>query len=110
MAVRAGGKDARTRWRVLTRYRGDHGRRYSLLDVRLYTGRTHQIRVHLAWMGYPLAGDGVYGPPGPAGAWPRQFLHARQLEIDHPETGERLHFEAPLPGDLREALTRLAKE
>jgi len=108
MAVRSGGREARTRWRVLAWLLGDHGRRYTLLDVGLDTGRTHQIRVHLAWMGYPLAGDGVYGPPGPASGWPRQFLHARELEINHPVSGERCHFEAPLPRDLEIALSLLA--
>lgn len=110
MAVRGDGKAARTRWHVVARYRDSSGRRYTCIDVQLLTGRTHQIRVHFSWMGYPLAGDAVYGPPGPAAAWPRQFLHSRELEIDHPVTGERMHFTAPMPDDLLAALSRLTKE
>jgi len=78
---------------------------YTLLDVRLETGRTHQIRVHLAALGHPVAGDVVYGrrprPPGLA----RQFLHARRLAFPHPSDPAReLTFEAPLPDDLRRFL------
>lgn len=108
MAVRAGGKMARTRWHVCEHYRDEHGNRFTLLDIELLTGRTHQIRVHFSWLGYPLAGDGVYGPDHVAGLAPRQFLHARQLEIAHPVKGERLRFEAPLPEDLRDVLASLS--
>jgi 23S rRNA pseudouridine1911/1915/1917 synthase len=73
---------------------------YTLLDVRLETGRTHQIRVHLAALGCPVAGDPVYGrrerPPG----LERQFLHAARLGVPHPDSGEELEFESPLPEDL----------
>jgi 23S rRNA pseudouridine1911/1915/1917 synthase len=109
MAVRGDGKPSRTRWHVVARYKDAEGRRYTLLDVRLLTGRTHQIRVHFSWMGYPLAGDPVYGPSGSATAWPRQFLHSRELEVDHPVSGEPMCFQAPLPADLSEALVTLTE-
>jgi 23S rRNA pseudouridine1911/1915/1917 synthase len=107
MAVHAEGKASRTRWHVLGHYRDAKGQRYTLLDVELLTGRTHQIRVHFAWMGYPLVGDSVYGPARGVGPVDRQFLHARKLSLDHPATMERLHFEAPLPADLQQALETL---
>ncbi len=107
MAVRGDGRPACTRWRVLGHYRDGQGHAYTLLDVKLLTGRTHQIRVHFSWMGYPLAGDTVYGRPGGALVWPRQFLHARELEIVHPATGEALHFAAPLAEDLQAVLASL---
>jgi len=74
---------------------------FTLVDIRLETGRTHQIRVHVAALGYPVAGDVVYGARGrrPAGLT-RQFLHAARLEFEHPVTGQRLAFDAPLPPDL----------
>ncbi|MGC9522164.1 MAG: RluA family pseudouridine synthase [Anaerolineae bacterium] len=104
MAVRAGGKMARTRWRVLGRYRGAADRTYTLLDLKLLTGRTHQIRVHLSWLGYPVAGDAVYGPAYVSELAPRQFLHARVLGFEHPGTGEPMQFTAPLPQDLQTVL------
>ena len=94
VAATHGGREARTRFRVL---RYAHGR--SLLEVQLDTGRTHQIRVHLAAVQHPVVGDLVYGrrqPPLP----PRQFLHAAHLELAHPGTGEWMVFDAPLPQDL----------
>jgi 23S rRNA pseudouridine1911/1915/1917 synthase len=102
------GKAAVTRYRVERRF-ADHA---ALIECRLLTGRTHQIRVHLAHAGHPLIGDPVYGTRagravtrlGPAGAaiaaFPRQALHARLLGFSHPATGERLTFESPLPADL----------
>lgn len=75
----------------------------TLLSVRLETGRTHQIRVHLASIGLPVAGDIEYGKPGAYGL-NRQFLHATELSFVHPATGERVTFESPLPPDLSEAL------
>ncbi len=77
--------------------------RHALLDIRLETGRTHQIRVHLAAIGLPVAGDRVYGRPRELGLG-RQFLHAVRLEFPHPFTGERVEVESPLPPDLRAAL------
>jgi 23S rRNA pseudouridine1911/1915/1917 synthase len=79
--------------------------RHALLVVRLETGRTHQIRVHLAAIGLPVAGDAVYGVGGDL-ALERQFLHARRLALEHPFTAERIDVESPLPPDLAEALAR----
>ena len=76
----------------------------ALIRFRLETGRTHQIRVHAADHGWPLLGDRLYGQPSPLLA--RQALHAALLEIDHPVTGARMRFEAPLPADFADALTR----
>jgi 23S rRNA pseudouridine1911/1915/1917 synthase len=76
---------------------------HALLGVRLETGRTHQIRVHLAAIDLPVAGDPVYGVPGDLGL-ARQFLHAARLAFDHPVTGERVDVESPLPADLAAAL------
>ncbi|MPZ57917.1 MAG: RluA family pseudouridine synthase [Rhizobiales bacterium] len=115
MAVRQGGREAVTHWIVLERYVGIDGRPVaSLVECRLETGRTHQIRVHLAHIGHPLLGDDVYGLgfktkaallSGPAGealeALGRQALHAYLLGIDHPTQGEYLEFRSELPDDLR---------
>jgi 23S rRNA pseudouridine1911/1915/1917 synthase len=76
--------------------------RHALLDVKLETGRTHQIRVHLAAIGLPVAGDPVYGRPHELGL-ERQFLHAARLAFTHPFTGERVDVESPLPEDLQTA-------
>jgi 23S rRNA pseudouridine1911/1915/1917 synthase len=77
--------------------------RHALLEVRLETGRTHQIRVHLAAIDLPVAGDPVYGRPGELGL-ERQFLHAARLAFPHPMSGERVETESPLPADLAAAL------
>jgi 23S rRNA pseudouridine1911/1915/1917 synthase len=77
----------------------------SLLRLRLETGRTHQIRVHLRAIGHPVCGDPEYGTPGLLGL-ERQFLHATRLAFDHPITGERIEVSSPLPADLQTALTR----
>jgi 23S rRNA pseudouridine1911/1915/1917 synthase len=79
--------------------------RFTLLRVRLETGRTHQIRVHLQAIGHPVAGDPEYGTAGLLGL-ERQFLHAARLAFDHPVTGERVEIESPLPPDLTAALDR----
>lgn len=92
--VRPGGKPARTHYRVLQAF----GSR-SLVELELDTGRTHQIRVHMAYIGCPLAGDFLYGRPDPLIA--RPALHSARLELAHPITGERLAFSIPLPGDMR---------
>jgi 23S rRNA pseudouridine1911/1915/1917 synthase len=77
----------------------------SLLRLRLETGRTHQIRVHLQAIGHPLYGDPEYGTPGTLGL-ERQFLHATRLAFEHPLTGERIDVSSPLPPDLQSALER----
>lgn len=77
----------------------------TLLSVRLETGRTHQIRVHLASIGLPVAGDPQYGAGGSWGL-DRQFLHATELSFEHPASGERVTFSSELPADLRRALSR----
>ena len=80
---------------------------HALLDVRLETGRTHQIRIHLAAIGLPVIGDPVYGVPDPG--LRRQFLHAWRLAFPHPLTGEPVEVESPLPPELQVALARLAE-
>jgi 23S rRNA pseudouridine1911/1915/1917 synthase len=114
MAVREGGREAVTHWEVKAVFNGHDGKPVaSLLACQLETGRTHQIRVHLAHIGHPLLGDSVYGPHfktkasqiGPQAqaalaALGRQALHAYLLVIEHPRSGEILHWEAPLPKDL----------
>jgi len=81
---------------------------YTLLEVRLETGRTHQIRVHFAALGHPVAGDVVYGPARRPEGLARQFLHAGHLEFAHPLSGAPLVFDAPLPDDLAGFLAGLA--
>jgi 23S rRNA pseudouridine1911/1915/1917 synthase len=114
MAVRQGGREAITHWELAETYEGRDGKpAVSLLDCRLETGRTHQIRVHLAHAGHPLLGDSVYGShfktkaghlgpqaKGALAALNRQALHAYLLTVEHPRSGELLHWEAPLPEDL----------
>ena len=80
--------------------------RFSLLEVRLETGRTHQIRVHLESVGHPVVGDRVYGRREETLGLERQFLHAARLAFPHPETGEPIDVESPLPHDLELALAR----
>jgi 23S rRNA pseudouridine1911/1915/1917 synthase len=79
--------------------------RHALLSVRLETGRMHQIRVHLAAIGLPVAGDRVYGVPEPG--LERQFLHAARLSFEHPFEGGKIELESPLPEDLAAALERV---
>jgi len=97
MAVVAEGKEARTDYRVI-KYVGG----YTLLEVRPETGRTHQIRVHLAAIGFPVVGDKVYGVKSPHLS--RQFLHASRLGFRLPSTGEYIEFESALPEDLQKAM------
>jgi 23S rRNA pseudouridine1911/1915/1917 synthase len=101
MAVVDKGRDARTEYRVI-RYIGG----YSLLEIKPETGRTHQIRVHLAAIGFPVAGDLTYGTPSPH--LQRQFLHAGRIRFKLPSTGEWAEFESPLPEDLTEALQKIS--
>jgi 23S rRNA pseudouridine1911/1915/1917 synthase len=114
MAVRDSGREAITHWEIQEAFNGRDGKPVAaLLACQLETGRTHQIRVHLAHIGHPLMGDGVYGPHfktkasrlGPQSqaaleSLGRQALHAYLLALEHPKTGEILHWEATLPEDL----------
>jgi 23S rRNA pseudouridine1911/1915/1917 synthase len=104
-AVTHGGKHARTHFEVV-RYLD--GADVSLLSVRLETGRTHQIRVHLAAIGHPVVGDRTYGATRKDLAAPRTFLHAAKLGFTHPTRGDRVTVEAPLPSDLSQVLDRLS--
>lgn len=114
MAVVRGGRPALSLYRVRQRFQ-----RFTLLDVELNTGRTHQIRVHLAWLKCPVAGDEIYGGGrdktvtdpkvrGRLAKLGRQFLHAEKLEFRHPETNEQLKFTAPLPAELMDLLDLIA--
>ena len=102
-AVTAKGKPALTRFQVLERF-GD----YTLVELQLETGRTHQIRVHMAYIGHPVAGDEVYGPRKTLKGH-GQFLHARTLGFTHPQTGEVLEFTAEAPATFQETLDKLRK-
>ena len=102
-----GGKPAVTRARVVERFDGA-----ALVECRLETGRTHQIRVHLTFAGHPLVGDAVYGRrrgPGLLGGFPRQALHAAGLGFVHPVSGVALSFESPLPPDMAGLLAALRR-
>jgi len=101
MAVVTKGREARTQYNVV-KYVGDD----TLLEVKPETGRTHQIRVHLSAIGYPVVGDKVYGVKSPY--LPRQFLHACRLGFKLPSTGEYVEFESELPPDLAQALKDIA--
>ncbi len=92
MAVVEDGREAITHWRVLARPRG-----FTLLEAKLETGRTHQIRVHMAYIGHPLAGDTVYGSAKAKLDLDGQALHACRLHLTHPRSGERMLFKAPIP-------------
>ena len=117
MAVRRDGRPAVTHYRVLKRYRA-----HTLVRAELESGRTHQIRVHLAHIGFPVVGDPLYGgrrrlPKGATaalaaalGTFRRQALHAERLALDHPVTGERLEWQSPVPPDLRELLAALERD
>jgi 23S rRNA pseudouridine1911/1915/1917 synthase len=115
MAVVAGGRPSLSLYRVRRRYD-----RFTLLDVEIKTGRTHQIRVHMEWMKHPVVGDPVYGGgrdktvPDPRvrariSALGRQFLHAEQLGFRHPRTNEEMRFTAPLPAALADVLVELER-
>jgi 23S rRNA pseudouridine1911/1915/1917 synthase len=103
------GRPAGTGYETLRKFRMEAtGERLSLLAVRPFTGRTHQIRVHLAHVHHPIVGDEVYGPRRKLPfACPRQFLHAERLRFRLPSTGHPVEFTAPLPADLRSVLDRL---
>lgn len=102
MAIaREGGRMARTDFKLLRT-----GREASLLQCRLHSGRTHQIRVHLQHLGYPILGDAVYGGRR-AGQFSRQMLHAWKIGFDHPRGKRRMDFEAPLPEDFAKAISEV---
>jgi len=103
--VERGGRPARTRLRVLERFPG-----YTYLEATLETGRTHQIRVHLAFIGHPVVGDPVYGRRQGNLGLNRQFLHAARLSFTHPVSGKELSFSSSLPQDLALVLARLRQE
>jgi 23S rRNA pseudouridine1911/1915/1917 synthase len=117
MAVVAHGREAITHYRVLERFRA-----HTHITVKLETGRTHQIRLHMAHINFPLVGDPVYGGRLrlPAGVseelrqclqqFPRQALHAARLGLDHPRTGEALSWSAPLPEDMQQLLVLLRQD
>jgi 23S rRNA pseudouridine1911/1915/1917 synthase len=115
---RAGGRAAVSHWKVLERVEGAFGR-FTLVEVRIETGRTHQIRVHMQSLGHPVVGDTLYGAPrvlarkGAARAdaeelaLERNFLHAAELEFTHPRSGKKLDLRAELPVELQEFLKRV---
>jgi 23S rRNA pseudouridine1911/1915/1917 synthase len=117
MTVRSDGRKAVTHYRIERRFRA-----HTLARVHLETGRTHQIRVHMAHVGYPVVGDPAYGGRRrlPAGAtpelvqalqtFPRQALHAARLTLTHPKSGKRVTYDAPLPADLAGLLDALARD
>jgi 23S rRNA pseudouridine1911/1915/1917 synthase len=117
MAVREDGRDAVTHYRVVTRFRA-----HTQVRVSLETGRTHQIRVHFAHLRHPLVGDSTYGgrlllPRGATAElvkalreFPRQALHAGRLKLRHPQSGDSVEFQAPLPADLRGLIAILRKD
>jgi 23S rRNA pseudouridine1911/1915/1917 synthase len=119
---REGGRSAVSHWEVLRRIHGPYGS-FTLVSVRIETGRTHQIRVHMASLGHPVVGDTLYGASTaivplegtkhgrvsglPRLVLPRNFLHAAELEFAHPSTGERLSLVSNLPADLRAVMAQL---
>ena len=110
MAVLAGGREAVTEYHVLETYAhtlGPAAGNYTLLEAEPVTGRTHQIRVHFASIGHPVAGDASYGRRKTHLPLSRQFLHAKKIGFKHPVTGRRMELEAELPEDLRGVLSLL---
>ena len=117
MAVVAGGKQAISHYRVINRFRA-----HTHVKVKLETGRTHQIRVHMSYIHFPLVGDPVYGgrlriPPGASPElikelreFPRQALHARRLELEHPTDGRHMSWQVPLPQDMQHLLALLRED
>jgi 23S rRNA pseudouridine1911/1915/1917 synthase len=105
MTVLRSGREAQTTYRAVE-YFANH----TLLEIRPHTGRTHQVRVHLAWLGYPIVGDAVYGHRRQRLLRSRHFLHAARLRFTHPATGEEIEFEAPLPPKLVNVLDQLRKQ
>jgi 23S rRNA pseudouridine1911/1915/1917 synthase len=116
------GREAVSHYRVVRRIESPYGK-FTLLEVNIDTGRTHQIRVHLSSLGHPVVGDTLYGAPRelkatrgrgqlstpPALSLPRNFLHSAELELAHPRDGRRLKLETPLPPELQELLASIEK-
>ena len=102
MAVDKKGKEAITEFKVLKRYDG-----YTLLEVKIKTGRTHQIRVHMAEIGYPIVGDYTYSNGKNEFGVEGQCLHAKRLEFVHPITGKEMKLEAPLPEYFKKIVEQL---
>jgi 23S rRNA pseudouridine1911/1915/1917 synthase len=117
MTTRArGGREAISHWRVLRRIQSRFGK-FSLLELEIDTGRTHQIRVHLASLGHPVVGDALYGAPrelkdtgGSKLALARNFLHAAAIQFVHPGSGAPLRFSRPLPPELEDFLSHFERE
>ena len=112
---RTGGREAITHWSMKKKIEGPHGK-FSLLEVKIETGRTHQIRVHLASIGHPVAGDTLYGAPRPesylgtasgVASLERNFLHAFELQFQHPISNRPLSFQQPLPAELTDFLRQI---
>jgi 23S rRNA pseudouridine1911/1915/1917 synthase len=119
---RSGGRQALTHWKILRPIDGAYGK-FSLLEVKIETGRTHQIRVHLGSVGHPVVGDALYGAPreipraiknsteqGQSISLARNFLHASALEFRHPLKGIPLKFECALPTELKKLLAQIEKK
>lgn len=117
MAVAMAGRPSRTKYKVIQRvvagvealagFKGSTPVEYTLVEAYPETGRTHQIRVHFAWLGHPLVGDSVYGRRKPTLLIERQFLHAARLTLRLPSSGEERTFESPLPEELEQVLASL---
>ena len=105
MAVNSKGKNAITHFKVLKRFNG-----FTLLQVKIETGRTHQIRVHLSKIGYPIVGDIVYSKGKNEWDIKGQCLHAKSIKFKHPSTGEEIYIEAPLPKYLQKIIDELSRE
>lgn len=102
MAVISSGKPAISNFKVLERFKG-----YTLLSVNLETGRTHQIRVHLSYLGFPIVGDSVYGKKDKRFNVAGQLLHAKEIFFYHPRKKEYMNFSSNLPRDFQEVLDQL---
>lgn len=105
MAVTKKGKEAITHFKVLERFK-----EYTYLEIRIETGRTHQIRVHMAEIGHPVVGDMVYSNGKNEFGVEGQMLHAKSLDFLHPITKEKMHLEAPLPEYFKEVLEKLENQ
>ena len=112
---RSGGREAITHYTVQKRIDSKYGK-FSLLELQIDTGRTHQIRVHLASLGHPVVGDTLYGAPReirgknqPTLSLPRNFLHAAKLVFQHPRSGQSLSLAVPLPPQLEEFLRQITR-